>query len=864
MATTTWARRSAPTRDSSSSTSRASPRGRSPSAGENSACWWTSPECSARSTMPSTRRCRRRARRRTRGSAGSAALRLRFSRGTATRSPGPPRGSCRRRRPRSRARCRSSSSTRPCTRSATSSTTGRPGSASPCADSLGCWRASAPHHEVETPAPPAAVGSGGLAPGARRLRRRSAGAWARHSGVQVRAYPRQRRPTAGAPALVRGQASGGARQGWGAAVDVGRPAPVLRDQPRGPERGVRRHDARLHLGTRVCPCRVAHRSDTLSLAGRARPVLREHGGRGEVRWACLGAALELQRRSPLLPHRPSGQVRTPPARDLRGARRSGPPHSRRGARSGARRLPLAGQTVRRAGRQRPRGALGERGQAPRRRRRGLSRSRAGGRCTPLPPRSHRDGSEPGLDDGRRRGALPASVRGRSRDLPAQLAVRAGPVRGQRLGGAREGGVRAAAGSRAGRAWRGLDGGRAPGRVPRQSAPGAGAGPGATPHDRARSAGDRARSRALPDAPGPLPRSGARAGSPDDATTADSGPGGSAAAGDAVLPPGLRDRPARVLGGARRGQVARAGDRRRRDQAQLLSRGAAMTRRQAADRRRALACLAPTVLALGALTVYPGVWVLWLSLHHRIPIFDVSRFAGLDNYAFLGVDSRFWNAAHTTAVFTLGSVALEVVLGVMAALAIHAQRRGRRLALSLLLLAWAMPAVVGAKLFEWLYHPTAGLINVTLGRHSANWLGDPGLALPAVILADVWRTMPFVAILCYARLMAVAAEGDEAGPGAGARPPPALTRITLPLLGRILLLAALFRTLDALRAFDIMFVLTGGGPAGTTETLTVYAYRALFQTLQLGFGSALSVVVFLLVMAVAWAYLKLLRAGTVAA
>jgi multiple sugar transport system permease protein len=184
-------------------------------------------------------------------------------------------------------------------------------------------------------------------------------------------------------------------------------------------------------------------------------------------------------------------------------------------------------------------------------------------------------------------------------------------------------------------------------------------------------------------------------------------------------------------------------------------------------------------------------------------------------------------------------------------------------ISLLLLAWAMPAVVGAKLFEWLYHPAAGLINVALGR-PINWLGDPGVALPAVILADVWRTMPFVAILCYARLLAIPADVYEAAQVDGAGRLATLTRITLPLLGRILLLAVLFRTLDALRAFDIMFVLTGGGPAGTTETLTVYAYRALFQTLQLGFGSAVSVVVFALVMAVAWAYLRLLRAGTVAA
>ena len=122
-------------------------------------------------------------------------------------------------------------------------------------------------------------------------------------------------------------------------------------------------------------------------------------------------------------------------------------------------------------------------------------------------------------------------------------------------------------------------------------------------------------------------------------------------------------------------------------------------------------------------------------------------------------------------------------------------------------------------------------------------------------------MPFVALLCYARLL-----GDPAPSSTRRRrwtAPARLAtfpRITLPLLGRILLIAVLFRTLDALRAFDIMFVLTGGGPAGTTETLTVYAYRGLFQTLQLGFGSAVGVVVFALVMVVAWAYLRLLRDG----
>lgn len=290
----------------------------------------------------------------------------------------------------------------------------------------------------------------------------------------------------------------------------------------------------------------------------------------------------------------------------------------------------------------------------------------------------------------------------------------------------------------------------------------------------------------------------------------------------------------------------------------------MTARRRGDRRLGLILLSPTLVVLGALTAFPGLWVLWLSLQHRVPIFGVARFAGLDNYAFLAGDPRFWGAARTTALFTVGSVVLELVLGVGVALALARQRRGRRLALALLLLAWAMPAVVTAKLFEWLYHPAAGLVNVLLGGRAVNWLGDPGWALPAVILADVWRAMPFVALLCYARLLAIPAELYEAAQVDGAGRLATLGRITLPLLARILLLALLFRTLDALRAFDIMFVLTGGGPAGATETLTVYAYRGLFQMLQLGFGSAIGVFVFVLVMAVAWAYLRLGRGNAVAA
>ena len=284
----------------------------------------------------------------------------------------------------------------------------------------------------------------------------------------------------------------------------------------------------------------------------------------------------------------------------------------------------------------------------------------------------------------------------------------------------------------------------------------------------------------------------------------------------------------------------------------------MTRRERAERRLGLLLLAPALTALAALTLYPALSVLWLSLQERVPIFGIHRFVGLDNYRFLLADSRFWNGARVTLTFTAVSVGLELALGVLSALALRSQGTGVRVALSLLLLPWALPSVVTAKIFEWLYHPTAGLVNFALGGRPINWLGDPALALAGLILGDVWRTMPFVTLLCYARLLTIPPELNEAAQVDGAGPVATFAFVTLPLLRPVLFIALLFRTLDALRAFDLMYVLTGGGPAGTTETLTVYAYRSLFQILQLGLGSAVAVTVFAAVMAVAWGYLRLLK------
>lgn len=277
---------------------------------------------------------------------------------------------------------------------------------------------------------------------------------------------------------------------------------------------------------------------------------------------------------------------------------------------------------------------------------------------------------------------------------------------------------------------------------------------------------------------------------------------------------------------------------------------------------AIALLAPSLLVLGAVTGYPVARVLVLSLERRVPVFGIADFVGLANYRFLATDPAFWNALRVTLVFSAASVVLEVVLGVGVALALHRQRRFRAVSMGLLLLPWCLPGVVTARTWEWLYHPTAGLA----ARFAAplvgptNWLGDPSTALGALVVADVWRTMPFVALLAFARLGTIPPQIYEAAAVDGAGPVAVLRAITLPLLAPVLLVATLFRTLDALRAFDLMYVLTGGGPAATTETLTILAYRDFFQTLQLGVGAAVAVVLFSLVVGVAWAYLRALDRG----
>jgi multiple sugar transport system permease protein len=278
-----------------------------------------------------------------------------------------------------------------------------------------------------------------------------------------------------------------------------------------------------------------------------------------------------------------------------------------------------------------------------------------------------------------------------------------------------------------------------------------------------------------------------------------------------------------------------------------------------DSRPALFIL-PAGLTIGAVTVYPILYVLWLSLHERLLIGNISRFIGLENFVRLWNDARFWNALGNTLYFTVVSVALEIVLGLAIAMLLHRTFKGKGLMRAIVLIPWAIPTVVAAKMWEWMYNGDFGVLNYLLGAH-INWLGSAAWALNAAVFLDVWKTTPFVALLLMAGLHTIPKELYQAAKVDGASPWVMFLRVTLPLLRPLLLVVLIFRTIDAFRVFDTIYVLTGGGPGNTTETLSIYAYKVLFQTLQFGYGSTLAVTVFFLVGLITLVYVRALRTGT---
>src|SRR5262249_10161382 len=333
--------------------------------------------------------------------------------------------------------------------------------------------------------------------------------------------------------------------------------------------------------------------------------------------------------------------------------------------------------------------------------------------------------------------------------------------------------------------------------------------------------------------------------------------GASSALNPLLQPALRCAAERVLGRDRRSALSRirVAPRPTSNRSHYFGKSVKMTRSESIDRYQTYGLIAPAVLVLLGVAAYPIGSAIWLSLHRLILVFHEQSFVGLRNYIFLVRDDRFWSALAHTAYFTLVSVPVELLLGLLFALLLNSAMPARGLLRAAVLVPWAVPTVVSAKIWAWLLDPDFGPF-AALPPGRVNWLGTPGYAMHAPIWVDVWKTPPFVSILLLAGLQTIPAHVYEAAWVDGASRWRTFRAITLPLLFPPMLVAALFRMLDAFRVFDSIYVLTQGGPANTTETISIYAYKTLMRAGDFGYGSALAVATFVCVMSISALYLKL--------
>jgi ABC-type sugar transport system permease subunit len=272
------------------------------------------------------------------------------------------------------------------------------------------------------------------------------------------------------------------------------------------------------------------------------------------------------------------------------------------------------------------------------------------------------------------------------------------------------------------------------------------------------------------------------------------------------------------------------------------------------------------LTIVMVALFPLVWTFWESLHlHDLRMPWLGRpFVGLTNYVDAFGDPRFRGALAHTAFFAVASVTLELVIGLWLALALNRAFRFRGLVRAAVLVPWAIPTVVSALLWRFMFEGQSGIVNAALVAtglvsQPVVWLVDPRAAWVPIVLADVWKTTPFVALLLLAGLQNIDSSLYEAARIDGASAWRQFRYVTLPLLKPALLVALIFRTLDAFRVFDLIYALTGGGPGTSTEPIALYTFNALLQNLQFGYGSALSVIVFVFTFSLALVYIRFLGA-----
>jgi trehalose/maltose transport system permease protein len=281
-------------------------------------------------------------------------------------------------------------------------------------------------------------------------------------------------------------------------------------------------------------------------------------------------------------------------------------------------------------------------------------------------------------------------------------------------------------------------------------------------------------------------------------------------------------------------------------------------------RAAWLFLLPMLVVLAAVAGWPLFRTIWFGFTDaHLADLEGARFIGLTNYAYLLTDPDWWVAVRNTLVFTVVSVTLETILGMIIALSLNAHFAGRGVLRAAVLIPWAIPTVVSAKMWDWMLHDVYGVINelflfLGLIAEPVAWTASPATALAAIIAVDVWKSTPFMALLLLAGLQMLPQECYESARVDGIHPVRVFFKVTLPLLKPALMVAIIFRTLDALRIFDLIYVMTGNNR--NTMSMSVYARQQLVDFQDVGYGSAASTLLFLIIAIFTVVYLTAAKIG----
>jgi len=272
----------------------------------------------------------------------------------------------------------------------------------------------------------------------------------------------------------------------------------------------------------------------------------------------------------------------------------------------------------------------------------------------------------------------------------------------------------------------------------------------------------------------------------------------------------------------------------------------------AERRLGWLLCAPAVIVMVAVTAYPIAYAVYLSLErYNLEIPSAVKFVGLSNYGAVLSSWYWWHALIVTLIITAVSVAIELVLGMLLALLMHRTIFGRNTVRTSALIPYGIVTVAAAYSWQFAWTPSTGYLSAMFGNSAP--LSHTGQAIGVIILAEVWKTTPFMALLLLAGLSLVPEDLQRAAKVDGATAWQRFTRITLPLMKPAILVALLFRTLDAFRIFDNIYILTKGG--NNTGSVSILGYDNLFGALNLGIGSAISILIFIGVAIIAVVFIK---------